>query len=76
VEPPQNSLWLIFKIYLKFERFLICYFYYSKTITDIGLNPVGLDRVFDELSKNIKFVGIGSVDLDLLNFESSIRLHK
>jgi hypothetical protein len=35
---------------------------------------VALDRVFDELSKNIKFVEIGSVDLDLLNFEASLRL--
>jgi hypothetical protein len=74
VEPPQNSLWLIFKIYLKFEKLLICYFYYSKTITDIGLNPVGLDGAFHELSKNIKFVEFGSVDLDLLNFEASFRL--
>jgi hypothetical protein len=67
VEPPQNSLWLIFKIYLKFEKLLICYFYYSNSTTDIGLNPVWLDRVFDELSKYIKFVRFGSVDLDLLN---------
>jgi hypothetical protein len=35
---------------------------------------VALDRVFDELSRYIKFVEFGSVDLDLLNFESSIRL--
>ena len=74
MEPPQNSLWLIFKIYLKFEKLLICYFYYSNSTTYFDLNPVALDRVFDELSKNIKFVEIGSVDLDLLNFESSIRL--
>jgi hypothetical protein len=68
VEPPQNSLWLIFKIYLKFEKLLICYFYYSKTITDIGLNPVGLDGAFHELSKYIKFVKIGSVVLKKFNF--------
>jgi hypothetical protein len=35
---------------------------------------VALDRVFDELSKNIKFVKFGSVDLSPLNFEASIRL--
>jgi hypothetical protein len=35
---------------------------------------VALDRVFDELSKYIKFVEIGSVDLDLLNFEFVTRL--
>ena len=32
------------------------------------------DRVFDELSKNTKFVEIGSVDLSPLTFEASIRL--
>jgi hypothetical protein len=35
---------------------------------------VALDRVFDELSKYIKFVEFGSVDLDLLNFEFDTRL--
>jgi hypothetical protein len=74
VEPPQNSLWLIFKIYLKFEKLLICYFYYSKSTTCFDLNPVWLDGAFHELSKYINFVEIGSVDLDLLNFETSIRL--
>jgi hypothetical protein len=74
VEPPQNSLWLIFKIYLKFEKLLICYFYYSNSITDIGLNPVGLDGAFHELSKNIKFIKSGSVDLSLFKFETSIGL--
>ena len=74
METPQNSLWLIFKIYLKLEKVLICYFYYSNSTTYFDLNPVELYRVFDELSKYIKFVEFGSVDLDLLNFEAGIRL--
>jgi hypothetical protein len=65
---------LIFKIYLKFEKLLICYFYYSNSTTYFDLNPVWLDGAFHELSKYIKFVKFGSVDLSLLNFETSIRL--
>jgi hypothetical protein len=69
VEPPQNSLWLIFKIYWKFEKLLICYFYYSNSITYFDLNPGWLDGAFHELSKYIKFGKFGSVDFDLLKFE-------
>jgi hypothetical protein len=36
------------------------------------VNPVGLDRTFHELSKNIKFVKFGLVDLKLFDFEQSI----
>ena len=60
MEPPQNSLWLIFNNCLKFEKLLICYFYYSNSTTYFDLNPVGLDRVFDELSKDIKFINFWS----------------
>ena len=74
VESPQNHLWLIFNNCSKAEKSLPCLFYHFISITDLGLNPVALDRVFDELSKNIKFVEIGSVDLDLLNFEFVTRL--
>ena len=63
VEPPQNSLWLIFKIYLKFEKLLICYFYYSNSTTYFDLNPVWLDGAFHELSKYIKFIKIDRADL-------------
>jgi hypothetical protein len=59
---------LIFKIYLKFEKLLICYFYYSNSTTYFDLNPVWLDGAFHELSKYIKFVKIGSVVLKIFNF--------
>jgi hypothetical protein len=63
VEPPQNSLWLIFKIYLKFEKLLICYFYYSNSTTYFDLNPVWLAGAFHELSKYIKFIKNDRADL-------------
>jgi hypothetical protein len=69
LETPQNSKGLIFKNYSKAEKSLFCLFCYFNSTTAIGLNPVALDRAFDKLSKYIKFVENGSVDLDLLNFE-------
>jgi hypothetical protein len=73
LETPQNSKGLIFNNCLMFEKLLLCYFYYSNSTTYFDLNPVWLDGAFHELSKYIKFVKFGSVDLSLLNFETSIR---
>ena len=67
VEPPQNSLWLIFKIYLKFEKLLICYFYYSNSTINFDLNPVWLDGAFHELSRTIWFANIEFVEIELFN---------
>jgi hypothetical protein len=74
VETLQNSKGLIFNNYSKAEKYLPCYFYYSNSTTHFDLNPVWLDGAFHELSRNIKFVKFGSVDLSPLNFEASIRL--
>ena len=74
MESLQNSKGLIFNNYSKAEKSLFCLFSHCNSTTYFDLNPVGLDGAFHELSKYIKFVEIGSVDLDLLNFESSIRL--
>ena len=67
MESPQNSKGLIFNIYLKTEKLLICYFWYIISTADIGLNPMWLVRSFHKLSNNIKFVEFGSLDLELLN---------
>jgi hypothetical protein len=40
----QNSNWLIFKIYLNTEKYLFCYFCYSKTTQGMSLNPVRFAR--------------------------------
>jgi hypothetical protein len=72
VEPPQNILWLIFKIYLKLEKLLLCYFYYSKSTTYFDLNPVWLDGSFHELSKYIKFIKNDRADLKRLKIWQSM----
>ena len=74
MESPQNSKGLIFNNFSKAEKSLSCLFSYFNSITDLGLNPVALDRAFDKLSKYIKFVKFGQVDLSLLNFKVDIRL--
>jgi hypothetical protein len=74
VESPQNSKGLIFNNYSKAEKSLSCLFCYFNSTKDLGLNPVAFDRENSKLSKNIKFVEIGSVDLDLCIFEHSTRI--
>jgi hypothetical protein len=74
VESPQNSKGLIFNNFYKAEKSLPCLFCHIYSTTDLGLNPVAFDRENSKLFKNIKFVEFGSVDLDLLNFKTSIRL--
>ncbi len=69
VESPKNSKGLIFNIYLKTEKYLICYFCYLNSTIDLDVNPVGLDSTFHELSKYIKFVKFGRVVLEKIKFE-------
>ena len=64
----QNSNWLIFKIYLNSEKYLFCYFCYSKTTQHMGLNPMGLDQAFHKLSGTIGFAKFGLVEFELFNF--------
>jgi IS1 family transposase len=49
-----------------------CLFCYINSIKNFNVTQVWLDQAFHKLSKNIKFVKFGSVDLKLFNFEQSI----
>ena len=71
LESTQKHFWLIFNNCLKLEKALPCYFCHINSTTNFGLRPVGLDRSFHKLSKNIKFIKFGSVDLKLFNFEKA-----
>ena len=74
VELTEKHLWLIFKNYYKAEKSLFCLFCHFNSTKDLGFYPVVFDRENSKLSKNIKFVEFGSVDLDLLNFEVDISI--
>jgi hypothetical protein len=52
-----------------FENSLSCYFYYSNSTIDLDVNPVGLDRYFQNLSNSIKFTKFGQVYLEIFKFE-------
>jgi hypothetical protein len=65
----QNSKWLIFKIYLKTEKSLFCYFCYSNSTQDMSLNPVGLVREIYKLSRTFWFAKFGFVEIELFKFE-------
>jgi hypothetical protein len=40
------------------------------------MRPVALDRSFPKLSKDIKFITFGSVDLKLFNFKVGFSIEK
>ncbi len=63
MESLQNSKGLIFEIYLNTEKSLFCYFFYSNSTQDMGL-----DQAFRGLSNSIRFGQNGSVDLKLFEF--------
>ena len=63
----QNSKWLIFKIYLNTEKYLFCYFCYSKTTQGMGLKPVGLVRAIHKLSRTFGFAKFEFVEIELFN---------
>jgi hypothetical protein len=72
LESTQKHLWLIFNNCLKFEKLLLCYFYYSNSTTYFDLNPVWLAGAFHELSKYIKFIKNDRADLKLLKIWQSM----
>jgi hypothetical protein len=63
----QNSNWLIFNIYLNSEKYLLCYFCYSKTTQGMSLNPVGLVRAIHKLSRTFGFAKFEFVEFELFN---------
>ena len=73
VELTEKHLCLIFKNYYKAEKSLPCLFCHFNSTIDLGFNPVALCRRNSKLSKYIKFVKFGQVDLSLLNFEKGTR---